>query len=134
MKPPLTRARQTSDIEFSMDIVESMAGSIIQHGARSDRIYLMRLGSEPVDDLLNALDKLAAEHNYGKIIAKIPESKLRPFIAAGYGVEARIPGFFAGTQDGYFLAKFRDETRKYTAELAELAGLGAFVKSGVRKN
>jgi putative beta-lysine N-acetyltransferase len=89
-----------------VDKIETMRGSVIQHGEHNDRIYLMHLQSEDAGDLIDDLDRLAAEKGYGKIFAKIPATHWHSFKDAGYVEEALIPGFFRGTTDGLFVGKF----------------------------
>jgi putative beta-lysine N-acetyltransferase len=95
-----------------MDIIENINNSVIQHGHHNDRIYLMQLNTDHVHNVIKKLDCLALRHGYGKIFAKIPATVWNPFKSAGYVKEAVIPGFFAGTSDGFFVAKYFSEKRK----------------------
>jgi putative beta-lysine N-acetyltransferase len=56
--------------------------------------------------LITALDDMALKNGYGKIFAKIPESSWDAFKSAGYIKEAVVPGFFTGTINGFFIAKY----------------------------
>lgn len=94
------------------DRVETVCGSLIQHGHHNDRIYVMHLDPAAVSELIVFLDRLAAEHRYGKITAKIPETHWPAFRSAGYTTEAFIPGFFNGRTAGVFGAKFPSARRK----------------------
>jgi putative beta-lysine N-acetyltransferase len=96
------------------DTVESIHGSIIQHGPHNNRIYLMHLHGKDVEGLIARLDRLAAERGYGKIFAKIPATCWHSFKSAGYIQEARVPGFFNGQIDGLFIAKFLCADRQQT--------------------
>ena len=42
-----------------MDIIESIKGSVIQHGTHNNRIYLMRLNSDDTYSLIATLDDMA---------------------------------------------------------------------------
>ncbi len=97
-----------------MDKVEIIQGSVIQHGHHNDRIYLMHLHGTDNQNLIAALDRLATEHGYGKIFAKIPATCWHAFRSAGYVREARIPRFFKDETDGLFVAKFFSLERQQT--------------------
>ncbi len=71
----------------------NLLGAHIQHGPANDRIYLISIGNAEPGPLLDALNALALEHGYGKIIAKLPEHKAGLFLAYGFSEEARIPIF-----------------------------------------
>ena len=94
------------------DKIETIHGSVIQHGRHNDRIYLMHLHGKDHQRLIAALDRMAVECGYGKIFAKIPASAWHCFQTAGYIQEALVPGFFKGKIDGLFIAKFLSEDRQ----------------------
>ncbi len=81
-------------------------GSTIQHGPHNNRIYLLKLHPKDLPVIIPTLDELASANNYGKILAKIPETFASFFIDAGYLREAFIPGFFNNGQGMLFLSKF----------------------------
>ncbi len=103
-----------------MDRVDTLHGSRIQHGPHSDRIYLMRLGDGGVPELIGALDRLARARGYGKIFAKVPETAWPAFGAAGYAVEAVVPGLFGGETTGFFIAKYIAPERRRASDLRSL--------------
>lgn len=88
------------------DVIEQVGGSRIQHGKNNDRIYLMKLAPEDAPTLVPRLDLLARKKGYTKIFAKVPAGARQAFAHAGYREEARVPGFFAGREDGIFVAKY----------------------------
>ena len=96
------------------DIIETIEGSVIQHGHHNQRIYLMRLNTREVGGLIASLDRMASEKGYGKIFAKIPASHWEAFKNSGYTKEALVPGFFRGKIDGLFIAKFFSTERQMT--------------------
>jgi ribosomal protein S18 acetylase RimI-like enzyme len=98
------------------DIIENIQGSLVQHGHHNDRIYLMQLNTDPPETLIPALDSLARQNAYGKISAKVPAPFWRAFETAGYEKEAVVPGFFRGSVDGLFIAKYFSSERKSTRE------------------
>jgi beta-lysine N6-acetyltransferase len=88
------------------DVIEHIHGSVVQHGNFNNRVYLMQLNPDALHHIVPALDTLAEEKGYAKIIAKIPADAWRPFQAAGYRQEALIPAFFGGRSDALFVAKY----------------------------
>ncbi len=88
------------------DIIETVNGSIIQHGHHNERIYLMRLNLDDVGGTLATLTKLAKAKGYGKVFARIPLDAWPAFKTAGYRKEAVIPGFYRGQTDGLFVARY----------------------------
>jgi len=85
--------------------------SIIQHGTFNDRIYLMRLADGDLPDIIDELNQLAQEHNYSKIFCKVPREHETPFLDEGYQNEARIPRYYNGQEDVFFMSKFLDPER-----------------------
>ena len=98
------------------DTIETIAGSVVQHGYHNHRIYVMHLDTRQTDHLIPILDCLVQEKGYGKIFAKIPITLWHLFKAAGYTLEAAVPGFFKGVVDGLFIAKFFSSKRRETDE------------------
>jgi putative beta-lysine N-acetyltransferase len=94
------------------DRIETIYGSVVQHGRHNDRIYVMHLHDTDHGRLIETLDRMAVEHGYGKIFAKIPATAWHTFQAAGYIREALVPGFFNGQIDGLFVAKFLSKDRQ----------------------
>lgn len=88
------------------DILVTIHGSVVQHGKHNDRIYVMHLDSAGQDVLLLELEKLALQHDYRKVFAKIPATSWKSFQAAGFSKEAEIPLLFSGQRDCYFVGKF----------------------------
>ena len=95
-----------------VDLVEDINGSIVQHGPHSDRVYLMRLNTDDAAGLIAALDDLAVKNDYGKILAKIPAPAWSRFKRSDYVKEAVIPRLYAGSTDGFFIAKYFSAARQ----------------------
>ncbi|MEN6609449.1 MAG: putative beta-lysine N-acetyltransferase [Methanoregulaceae archaeon] len=93
------------------DTVEYLGKSLIQHGPLNQRVYVLDLDPEEVTYTIQALDGLALEKGYSKIIVKVPEYHLDFFTRNGYTIEAVVPEFFYGLTTGYFLAKFLSPAR-----------------------
>ena len=93
------------------DITINLNGALIQHGQGNDRIYLMDIGSAEGKTLVSDLIDLANANDYGKIFAKIPESRATPFLDAGFIIEASVDALYKGREDGLFLGLFLDKQR-----------------------
>jgi len=104
------------------DKIETIQGSVVQHGHHNDRIYLMHLHAKGHGTLIATLDQMAVEHGYGKIFAKIPVTAWHRFQKAGYIQEALVPGFFKGATDGLFIAKFFSDDRQQPSRETGLGG------------
>jgi putative beta-lysine N-acetyltransferase len=97
--------------ETSTDIVETIGGSIIQHGKYNDRIYLMKLDPGDLPEIVQRLEHLGETAGYTKIFAKVPAACVEAFEQAGYRQEALVPGFFNGAEDAHFMALYLDDAR-----------------------
>ncbi|WP_304508458.1 putative beta-lysine N-acetyltransferase [Anaerotignum sp.] len=96
------------------DTIVKINNSLIQHGLRNNRIYLMHLAKEDMPEILSELDTAADKNSYTKIFAKVPDSFSNSFIENGYIMEARIPLFFDGKENCIFMAKYLDAKRSCT--------------------
>ena len=97
------------------DTIELFNGHTIQHGKFNDRIYLMKFSSEDSDNISEKLIELATKKQYSKIFAKMPDCYSDDFLAAGFELEATIPGFYNGRQDACLLGYYLDKTRRQPA-------------------
>jgi putative beta-lysine N-acetyltransferase len=88
------------------DRMERIGDSLVQHGHHSERIYLMKVASTDCPQLVGRLDELAVREGYSKIFAKVPVSLGQPFLEDGYCIEARVPRFYQGREEGLLLGKF----------------------------
>jgi putative beta-lysine N-acetyltransferase len=91
---------------MNTDQVEIFGQSLIQHGPASDRVYLMKLARTDFPQILGYINGLAMLHGYSKVFIKIPGDAKSPFAEAGYRIEAAIPGFYNGREDGLFMARY----------------------------
>lgn len=94
------------------DTIVSFGESLIQHGPLSNRIYLMKLAAGDSPGIVETIDQLAIVNGYTKAFAKVPAGMEQKFIARGYRIEALIPRFYRGEQDGLFLAKYFEDKRE----------------------
>jgi putative beta-lysine N-acetyltransferase len=91
---------------MTIDRIEYFGGSLIQHGPVSDRVYLMKLEKADLPDVLLHIHALARQKGYGKIFAKIPVGSRTLFEQSGYLLEAAIPDFYDGREDGLFMGRY----------------------------
>lgn len=103
------------------DICETIGHSEIQHGAHSNRIYLMKLDRRDLPEIVGRLDELAGCRGYTKLFAKVPVDAEPEFISGGYRREALIPGFYQGKDDAVFLGKYPDPARAEPDNRDEIA-------------
>jgi putative beta-lysine N-acetyltransferase len=114
------------------DIIETWRNSTVQHGDLSRRIYLMKLHRGDYPDILQAMEDLAGERGYEKIVAKVPAGLGSFFRRRGYRTEARVPGFFRGIEDAVFLAKYPTPERSLERHREEIGKILAW--TGERAN
>ena len=94
------------------DSIEPYKGAILQHGPKSNRVYLMKYGDADPDELAVSLKQLAVEKGYTKIVAKVPASSATGFLQQGYLKEADIPGYYNGGEAVLFLSLYTDPERQ----------------------
>lgn len=111
------------------DIIEVIGKSLVQHGKNSDRVYLMKLCREDYPCIISDIYNLACANNYSKIFIKVPEWAQEGFESAGYVIEACIPYFYNGQQDGLFMALFLDPVRKEKSNSALIEEIISLTKS-----
>lgn len=124
------------------DVIENIGNSKIQHGKYNDRIYLMKVSINDFPEIINKMKDLAIKNRYSKIFAKVPANIIKLFKNKGFEKEAKIPNFYNGRIDTYFMSQYLDKNRKYLKnEINEKMRLNlelAFSKKGnkhsVKKN
>ena len=92
--------------------IETIEGTLVYHGNMHNRIYFPEGNLVDLNSLLPKMKNLAKTKNYEKILSKAPESSMNVFKSNGYEVEAKIPGLYNGTIDGYFLADYVRKERQ----------------------
>ena len=114
------------------DRIERLGNSLIQHGKGNDRVYLMKLKDADVPGVIEEIEALAEENAYSKIFAKIPVRASEDFLEAAYEIEANVPNFFGGREDGLFIGKYLAEWRREdeTEALADRVLHTSFGKAG----
>lgn len=102
------------------DTIENIGDSVIQHGKFNNRIYLMKLSRKDFPDIIEELDKIALREGYSKIFAKVPSFAKDNLINNDYLIEARIPKFYNGVENVYFMGKYFDESRMFDNRIGEI--------------
>lgn len=96
---------------MSIDRIENFGRSLLQHGPENNRVYLMKLDRSDFPAILEHLNELALRNGYSKVFAKIPGYARDRFEQHGYRVEAQIPGFYNGQEEGLFMARYYHRDR-----------------------
>ncbi|WP_129598841.1 putative beta-lysine N-acetyltransferase [Methanohalophilus profundi] len=94
------------------DIIEKIGKSLIQHGTYNNRIYLMKLDTGDLPDIIPEMDQLAEQRGYSKIFAKVPADSRAAFDAKGYVKEAGVPEYYSGKKEALFMCKYFSEHRQ----------------------
>lgn len=96
------------------DQIMTLSKSVVQHGPNNDRIYLMKLHpDDQVNHMIDELYNLAILKRYAKIFVKVPKSRLQPFLDHEFKLEASVPGFYDGMEEGCFLGKYFNAKRGF---------------------
>ncbi len=93
------------------DTIEKIGSARVQHGENNKRIFLTDVGQEDLDTLIHTVETIAKNNLYEKIVGRVPEWGLEPFLERGYRVEAKIPNMFKGDTSGFFVANYINRER-----------------------
>ncbi len=102
---------------MTADYIESFGNSQFQHGPANDRVYLMHLDQTDLPNIIDHIHELALRRGYSKIFAKVPASAEEHFTLGGYRVEAAVPNFYLGREDGLFMACYYEAERMIDPDL-----------------
>ena len=80
----------------------------------------MKLNRTDLPDIIDHIHELAVERGYSKIFAKVPASAKTHFKESGYRLEAAIPNFYDGKEDGLFMACYFDDDRSIDPEFEQV--------------
>ncbi|AEV27960.1 putative beta-lysine N-acetyltransferase [Sphaerochaeta pleomorpha str. Grapes] len=101
------------------DTTLALDGALVQHGENNSRVYMMDIREADPVFLIAHMNKLAVKHGYGKIFSKVPKSKSKAFLQAGFAVEALVNGLYGGTEKGLFLCKYFTSEREQELKIPE---------------
>lgn len=88
----------------------NLTGNNIRFGKLNDRVYITDATIELPNAFHKEVEDFAKKGGYSKIIAKVKDAQVLPFLQRGYQIEATVPGYF-GLQDAIFISRFFDESR-----------------------
>ncbi len=108
-----------------IDQVETFGHSVIQHGPLSDRVYLMKLDEDDLPQIITHMHELAGQGGYSKIFTKIPASAGMHFKQNGYRIEAVVPDFYNGREDGLFMARYYQADRMNDTDFEQIQAVKA---------
>ena len=116
------------------DVVLHRGNSIIQHGHFNDRVYVMKMASDDIPDIIHFADTITTKEGYTKIFVKVPESSVELFTPIGYVTEATVPFYYQGKESAVFMAKYSDPKRKEVRDASITADIlaTAFDHAGER--
>jgi beta-lysine N6-acetyltransferase len=96
------------------DKVEIISKSLVQHGPNNDRVYLMKIHPEEnIEGLIDQLHNVALLKRYAKIFVKVPESVRHLFLDHNFKLEATVPNFYQGVEQGCFMGRYMDARRGF---------------------
>ena len=96
--------------------IENIDGALVYHGNMHNRIYFSEANNVDLGILVPKIKALAKQKKYEKILSRATESSMNVLKSNGFTVEAKIPGLYNGTIDGYFLADYVDKKRHMNDE------------------
>lgn len=92
----------------------------IQHGPLNDRVYLMKLDTADLPDIVDEMESLGRENGYSKLFAKVPAFAAKVFLDRGFAPEANAPGLYRGERSGVFLGKYLNPSRAKQCDAATI--------------
>ncbi|WP_147819058.1 putative beta-lysine N-acetyltransferase [Salidesulfovibrio onnuriiensis] len=102
------------------DAVINLGNSVVQHGPANDRVYLLKLDTDDLPEIVDEVYELGREHGYSKLFAKVPAGEAAHFAARGFIDEARVPGMYKGKCAGYFMSKYLDQNRAVPKDIGRI--------------
>jgi len=102
------------------DKIEVLHGSVIQHGTVNDRVYVLKVNKDKIQELINDIKRLAKKKSYGKIVVKAPESTKEHFSMRKFREEAHIPHFFLNGDDLFFMTLSLKSERAMEPHMSKL--------------
>jgi putative beta-lysine N-acetyltransferase len=110
------------------DYIIKIGRSLVQHGPYNRRIYLMKLDARDMPHILPALDRLAQDNQYEKILTKIPSASKADFKKQGYVQEAVIPEYFGTQEHAVFMCKYLSSGRKKITDYPHIQDILSLAK------
>lgn len=108
---------------LAKDKEEKIGHTLVQHGKFNDRVYVKDYKYALDPYLINQIQLLAKDFDYGKIIAKIPKEAWVKFSRNNFELEAKIPKFYNGRKPCLFMAKYNNKRRKKIRNRKEILNI-----------
>jgi putative beta-lysine N-acetyltransferase len=105
---------------FPQDKEVKIGHSLVQHGKFNDRVYVMDYKYALDPYLIDEIQLLAEDLDYGKIIIKIPKAAKPKFSREDFEMEAKIPKFYNGKNACFFAAKYNRKSREEVSNKKEI--------------
>ena len=93
------------------DSIIRMGNSLVQHGPANNRVYLLKLDTRDLPDIIDKICDLGHTNGYSKLFAKVPATAYRQFTARGFIEEALVPAMCKGKCSGIFMSRYLDHGR-----------------------
>lgn len=93
------------------DSIVSIGNSLVQHGKANNRVYLLKLDTNDLPEIIDTMCGLGHTHGYSKLFAKVPATAYKHFLERGFVEEALVPAMCRGECSGIFMCKYLDEAR-----------------------
>lgn len=125
-----------SESKIMFEKIETIAGALVYHGNMHNRIYFTEAKEVDLGILLPKMKELAKTEKYEKILSKAPEKSMSVLTSNGYTVEAKIPGLYNGSIDGYFLADYvtKERLKKDEKSLKTINSVKTIALAANKKN
>ena len=93
------------------DNIVSMGNSLVQHGPANNRVYLLKLDTRDLPDIVDSICALGHNNGYSKLFAKVPATAYKHFLTRGFIEEALVPAMCKGECAGIFMSRYLDQGR-----------------------
>ena len=113
------------------DSIVTIGNSLVQHGKANNRVYLLKLDTNDLPEIIDKMCELGEIHGYTKIFAKVPATAYKHFLERDFVEEALVPAMCRGECSGIFMCKYLDQARavpensKLLASVLDAARLSA---------
>lgn len=93
------------------DNIVRMGYSLVQHGPANNRVYLLKLDTRDLPDIIDKICELGHNNRYSKLFAKVPATAYKHFLTRGFIEEALVPAMYKNKCSGIFMSKYLDHGR-----------------------
>lgn len=93
------------------DSIVTIGNSLVQHGKANNRVYLLKLDTNDLPEIIDKMCELGQIHGYTKIFAKVPATAYKHFLERDFVEEALVPAMCRGECSGIFMCKYLDQAR-----------------------